>query len=140
MTPDPSPRCGARGTRCPRICGNWSPKNRRSSSGICCWSVGTIFALFCTRSVTTAGMTRSTTGAYDAPATAAGTAVDTVATDGVGDAERMLLASGARHAAIVTTAAAIAATPVFLIYPLAIVGNHLNLLDDAQPCWPLTAA
>jgi hypothetical protein len=63
-------------------------------------------------------MTRSTTGAYDAPATAGGTVVATVATDAVGAAERMLLACGAFHAAIVTTADAIAATPAFLKYPL----------------------
>jgi hypothetical protein len=79
-------------------------------------------------------MTRSTTGAYDAPATAAGTVVATVATDGVGDAESTLLASGALHAAIVTTPAAIATTPAFLKYPLDMVGNHLCSLDEGQPC------
>jgi hypothetical protein len=88
--------------------------------------------------VTTAGMTRSTTGAKDVLVTAPGTAVATVATDAVGAAERMLLACGARHAAIVTTPAAIAATPAFLKYPLCIVGNHLGPLDDEQPCRTVT--
>jgi hypothetical protein len=46
----------------------------------------------------------------------------------------MLLACGALHAAIVTTAAAIAATPAFLKYPLLMVGNHLCYLDGGQPC------
>jgi hypothetical protein len=78
-------------------------------------------------------MTRSTTGAYDAPATAAGTLVATVATDAVGAAVRMLLACGAFHAAIVTTPAVSAATAVFLKNPLFMAGNHLCFLDDAQP-------
>ncbi len=139
MTPEPSPRWSGRGARWPRICGSWSPKNRRSSSGIC-WSVGIIAARFWTRSVTTAGMTRSTTGAYDVPTTAGGTVVATVATDAVGDAESMLLASGALHAAIVTTPAAIAATAAFLKYPLCMVGNHLYPLDGDQPCWPVAGS
>src|SRR5436190_8807425 len=72
-------------------------------------------------------MTRSTTGAYDAVVTAGGTAVETVATDAVA-AESMLLACGAFHAAIDTTAVAMAATPAFLKYPLDMVGNHLCLV------------
>src|SRR5215213_7240126 len=108
MTPDPSPR-STRGARWPRVCGIWSPKKRRSSSGIC-WLVGTIDARFSTRIVTTAGITRSTTGAYDAAPTAVGTGAGAVAAVAEPAAARYVLACGAFHAAIVTTPAAIVTT------------------------------
>ena len=75
--------------------------------------MGTADARFSTRIVTTAGMTRSTTGAYDA----------TGATDVVGAATAvagrpgpaaLTPASGALQAANVTTASAAAASPPFL--------------------------
>ena len=70
-------------------------------------------------------MTRSTTGRMTRSATDAGHCGRDVATDAVGAAERMLLAWGAFHAAIVTAADAIAATPAFLRNPLVMAENHL---------------
>src|SRR6186713_3283464 len=63
MTPDPSPDC--RGTRCWRGSWNCLPKKRNRSSSSPGNCVGTTDAFFSTRTVTTAGATASTTGAYD---------------------------------------------------------------------------
>jgi hypothetical protein len=76
--------------------------------------------------VTTAGMTCSTTGAYDATGTADAAGADTVATGLVGAA--LTLASGAFHAARPTMASAAAARPPFLTYFVRMLLIHLYSL------------